>query len=155
VNLEIGLMPTLVVTNIALANALWGSQPQMIEIEKLQTQVRLLPLFLKDVVVEQIGLFGVTVLLETGSDARGNWDFFAGDSSAGSLGSLGPVEIDVARVRGSILDAKVSPDKLALLAKGSRALSSLVIGPVGLLAPFVHLGAYEKHPCEIHRGYFH
>jgi uncharacterized protein involved in outer membrane biogenesis len=53
------------------------------------------------------------------------------------------------RVRGTILDAKVSPDKLALLAKGARALSSLVIGPVGLLAPFVHLGAHEKHPCEI------
>jgi AsmA family protein len=53
------------------------------------------------------------------------------------------------RVGGTILDAKVSPDKLALLAKGARALSSLVIGPVGLLAPFVHLGAHEKHPCEI------
>ena len=46
VNLEIGLMPTLVVTNIALANVPWGSQPQMIEIEKLQAQVRLLPLLL-------------------------------------------------------------------------------------------------------------
>ncbi|MEJ2474861.1 MAG: AsmA-like C-terminal region-containing protein [Desulfobacterales bacterium] len=53
------------------------------------------------------------------------------------------------RVGGTILDAKVSPDKFALLAKGARALSSLVIGPVGLLAPFVHLGAHEKHPCEI------
>ena len=30
-----------------------------------------------------------------------------------------------------------------------KPLSALVIGPLGLLAPFVHLGAYEKHPCEI------
>ena len=53
VNLEIGLMPELVVTNIALANVPGGSQPQMIEIEKLQAQVRLLPLLLKDVEVHR------------------------------------------------------------------------------------------------------
>ena len=96
--LEIGLMPELVVTNIALANVPWGSQPQMIEIERLQAQVRLLPLLFKDVEVKQIGLFGVKVLLETDSDARGNWDFLAGDSSAGSLGALKPANIDVDQV---------------------------------------------------------
>ena len=98
VNLEIGLMPTLVVTNLALANVPWGSQPQMIEIEKLQAQVRLLPLLLKDIEVKQIGLFGVKMLLETGSDARGNWDFVAVDSSAVRLGALKPVEIEVDQV---------------------------------------------------------
>jgi uncharacterized protein involved in outer membrane biogenesis len=98
VSLEIGLMPTLVVTNIALANAPWGSQPQMIEIEKLQAQVRLLPLLLKDVVVKEIGLLGVKVLLETDADARGNWDFVAVDSSAGRLGALKPAKIEVDQV---------------------------------------------------------
>jgi hypothetical protein len=53
------------------------------------------------------------------------------------------------RVSGTILDAKVKPDNLALLKKGALALSSLVIGPIGLLAPFVHLGAHKKHPCDI------
>jgi uncharacterized protein involved in outer membrane biogenesis len=53
------------------------------------------------------------------------------------------------RVSGTILDAKVRPDHLALLKKGARALSSLAIGPVGLLAPFVRLGAHKKHPCDI------
>jgi hypothetical protein len=53
------------------------------------------------------------------------------------------------RVEGTITDAKVRPDKLALLKKGARALSSLAIGPLGLLAPFVNLGAHKKHPCEI------
>ena len=98
VNLEIGLMPTLVVTNIALANASWGSQPQMIEIEKLQAQVRLLPLLHKDVEVNQIGLFGVKVLLETDANGQDNWNFPAADSAAGSSGAQKPVEIDVERV---------------------------------------------------------
>ncbi|MGB8334304.1 MAG: hypothetical protein WCE56_07415 [Desulfobacterales bacterium] len=48
------------------------------------------------------------------------------------------------RVSGTILDAKVSPDKLALLETGVRALGILVTGPLGLLDPFVHLGAHEK-----------
>jgi uncharacterized protein involved in outer membrane biogenesis len=98
VNLEIGLMPTLVATNIALANVSWGSQPQMIEIEKLQAQVRLLPLLHKDVEVNQIGLFGVKVLLETDANGQENWNFLAADSDAGSPGARKPVEIDVERV---------------------------------------------------------
>jgi uncharacterized protein involved in outer membrane biogenesis len=98
VNLEIGLIPTLVVTNIALANVFWGSQPQMIEIEKLQAQVRLLPLLQKDVEVKQIGLFGVKVLLETDANGQDNWDFLAEDSATGSPGARRPVEIDVERV---------------------------------------------------------
>ena len=53
------------------------------------------------------------------------------------------------RVSGTRLDAKVRPDHLALLEKGALALSSLVIGPIGLLAPFVRLGAHKKHPCDI------
>jgi len=53
------------------------------------------------------------------------------------------------RVRGTILDAKVSPAKLALVGTGVLALGSLVTGPLRLLTPFVRLGAHEKHPCEI------
>lgn len=53
------------------------------------------------------------------------------------------------RVSGTFLNAKVRPDKLALIEKGARALSALAVGPIGLLAPFVRLGAHKKHPCDI------
>ena len=98
INLAIGFSPSLVVTDVTFANATWGSQPQMIEIERLQAQVRLLPLLFKDVEVNRIGLSGVKVLLETGPDALGNWDFLAGDNSAGSAGAFKPAEIDVDQV---------------------------------------------------------
>jgi uncharacterized protein involved in outer membrane biogenesis len=58
VNLEIGFAPALVVTNVALANVSWGSQPQMIEIERLQARVRLLPLLVKDLDIKYIRLAG-------------------------------------------------------------------------------------------------
>ncbi len=98
IDLAIGFSPSLVVTDVALSNASWGSQPQMIEIERLQAQVRLLPLLFKDVEVNRIGLSGVKVLLETGPEAQGNWDFLAGDDSAGSAGAFKPAEIDVDQV---------------------------------------------------------
>ena len=53
------------------------------------------------------------------------------------------------RVKGKIMDPKVRPDNLALLTTGAEMLSSLAIGPLGLLSPFVHLGAFKKHPCDI------
>jgi len=52
------------------------------------------------------------------------------------------------RVSGTIMDAKVGPEKFSLLTKGAEALSALAVGPLGLLAPFVHLGAHKNHPCD-------
>ena len=37
----------------------------------------------------------------------------------------------------------------SLAFKGAKALSALAVGPVGLLAPFVSLGAHKKHPCDV------
>lgn len=53
------------------------------------------------------------------------------------------------RVGGTILDPKVRPDMLSLLSKGAKALGALLVGPVGLLAPFVNLGANKAHPCNV------
>jgi hypothetical protein len=53
------------------------------------------------------------------------------------------------RVSGTIQHPKVRPDYTSLAKKGAWALSSLVIGPFGLLAPFVNTGAHQKHPCDV------
>jgi uncharacterized protein involved in outer membrane biogenesis len=53
------------------------------------------------------------------------------------------------RVRGSVQHPKVRPSYTDLAKKGAWALSALVVGPVGLLAPFVSLGAHQKHPCDV------
>ena len=37
----------------------------------------------------------------------------------------------------------------SLSSKGAKFFSTLALGPVGLLAPFVHLGAHMKPPCEV------
>jgi uncharacterized protein involved in outer membrane biogenesis len=55
------------------------------------------------------------------------------------------------RVSGTLMDPKVRPDTLSLAKKGAEMLSVLAIGPIGLLAPFIKLGAHNKHPCEVKR----
>jgi hypothetical protein len=89
IDLAIGFSPALVVTDVTFANAPWGSQPQMIKVEKLRAQVRLLPLLFRDVKVKHIGLAGVEVLIETDPNGQGNWDFIAADHGRGPTGDDG------------------------------------------------------------------
>lgn len=53
------------------------------------------------------------------------------------------------RVSGTVMEPKVRPDTISILTEGAKLLSALAVGPIGLLAPFVHLGANNKHPCDI------
>jgi hypothetical protein len=53
------------------------------------------------------------------------------------------------RVTGSVLDPRVRPDMTSVAKKGAKALSSLVLGPAGLLLPFMSSGARNQHPCDI------
>ena len=53
------------------------------------------------------------------------------------------------RVSGSVIDPHVGVDKVSNLTQSAKALSFLAVGPLGLLAPFVHLGANKSHPCNV------
>ena len=99
IDLTIGFSPTLTVSDVAFANASWGSQPQMIKIKQVQAQVRLLPLLFKDLELKRIGFVGVDVLLETDKTGRGNWDFSAEDSSAGKTRAFKLRNIDIDKIR--------------------------------------------------------
>ena len=52
-------------------------------------------------------------------------------------------------VTGSVLDPRVRPDMTSVATKGVKALSSLVLGPAGLLVPFMNAGARHQHPCDV------
>ncbi|MGD8271920.1 MAG: AsmA family protein [Desulfobacterales bacterium] len=99
VDLAIGFSPALVVTDVAFANAPWGSQPQMIKIETLQARVRLLSLLHREVEVQNIGLTGVDILLETDSNGKGNWEFIAEDRKGNSTEGFTFVNIDIDAVQ--------------------------------------------------------
>jgi len=122
-DLAFGFSPALVVKDVTFANASWGSLPQMVEIERLQAQIRLLPLLFKDLEIVQIGFSGVKVLLETGADARNNWDFLAKRKSANSAGAFMPPEIGVDQV--SIKNLQLTFHRHQTVSKTQFTLSSL------------------------------
>ena len=99
IDFAIGFSPALVVSDITFANAAWGSQPQMIKVEKLEAQVRLLPILFRRVQLKRIGLAGVDVLLEAGPNGQGNWDFIAGYRSAGKAEVSNPKNIEIDNIR--------------------------------------------------------
>jgi uncharacterized protein involved in outer membrane biogenesis len=97
-DLAIGFSSALVVTDVAFANASWGSQPQMIKVGKLEAQVRLLPLLHRNVAVKNISIAGVEVLLETDPNGKGNWDFIADNRRGRSAATFKPAEIDIDKI---------------------------------------------------------
>jgi len=75
---------------------------------------------------------------------------FVFDTRAGLLTGEGKINLGTEKIYFLLVPKpQVSADKISLLTKGAEALSSLVVGPIGLLAPFVHLGANNAHPCNI------
>jgi len=99
IDLTIGFTPTLVVRKAVFANAPWGSQPQMIQVDTLEAAVRLLPLLAREVVVTHVGLSGVDVLLETDANGNGNWEFTADRRSGKRTGKFQALGIVVDQIR--------------------------------------------------------
>ena len=98
IELAIGLSPSLVVADVMLANAPWGSQPQMMKAEKLQVRVHLLPLLFEDVEFDRIRLAGVEVLLETEATGKGNWEFKTSEKSTKSFWTLKELQVENVKI---------------------------------------------------------
>ena len=77
IDLDISLTPALAVEGVSIANAPWGSRPQMVTIGRLEAEVELWPLLFGDVRVRRLVLIGLDALLETDAKGRGNWEFAA------------------------------------------------------------------------------
>lgn len=69
------LPPELSVGDVTLANAPWGSQPQMAHIGQLRVRIRLIPLLMRQVDITSIRLIDTDLLLETDAGGQANWQF--------------------------------------------------------------------------------
>jgi uncharacterized protein involved in outer membrane biogenesis len=74
VHLRLSFWPTLVVADVSLASAPWGSQPEMIRIHRIEAQLSLLRLLDGNVDLKRITMLGTDLLLETDASGVGNWE---------------------------------------------------------------------------------
>lgn len=77
ISLDLGLNPALVVQDASLANAAWGSKPQMAEVGRFELQLALLPLFQRDIQVQRIVLRDTALLVESNAEGISNLAFQA------------------------------------------------------------------------------
>jgi len=75
VRLKPSLQPTLAAEDVALANAEWGTRPDMLRLASLELKLGLLPLVRGEVAIERVVLVEPDILFETDRQGRGNWEF--------------------------------------------------------------------------------
>ncbi|MBT8631738.1 AsmA family protein [Polynucleobacter paneuropaeus] len=74
--IELRFFPAIgvVAQDVSLSNASWASEPKMLQMQKIELQIKLLPLLMKQVEINRINLSGVELYLQAGQNNRVNWD---------------------------------------------------------------------------------
>jgi uncharacterized protein involved in outer membrane biogenesis len=90
-----GMNPVVELRDLALSNAAWGSEPEMLRIARASGQVELWPLLRGRLRYRRLTVDGLKLLLERSPDGRGNWQFGKGHSSPDTGG--GPALIPANR----------------------------------------------------------
>lgn len=72
----------IVAEDVHLANAPWGSAPEMFGARRLELELALRPLLRLRYVVPLLALDGASLVLETNDKGEGNWQFFAAEAAA-------------------------------------------------------------------------
>jgi AsmA protein len=113
IELGLSLRPSVVLRDVALANAPGGSRPAMLTARRVEVQAALLPLLSRRVEIARIELDAPDLLLETDAQGRGNWQFRppsaapAGPATPGAPAAPArPLALDLAALR--IQDGKVA-----------------------------------------------
>ena len=72
-DLNLGRTTSVVISDIALANASWASEPEMLSIERVEAQIELAPLLRGEIRIPRFHVQGVRARVETDQDGVGNW----------------------------------------------------------------------------------
>lgn len=75
IHLRVSLAPRVIIEDIALENATWGSKENMIHASRIKLQVALIPLFFNKIIFKQLVISRPDILLEIGPDGKSNFAF--------------------------------------------------------------------------------
>ena len=103
--LSLGLTPALVLEDVDLANAAWGSRPNMVQLKRFEVQVALLPLIGGSVEVQRFILIEPDILIETDAKGRSNLAFEAPGKTAGAPAQPPPRRTEPAGLPAMALDS--------------------------------------------------
>jgi uncharacterized protein involved in outer membrane biogenesis len=90
VRVALGLSPALVIEEVRLANAAWGSRPDMLQLRRVEVQVALIPLIRGRIEVRRFVLIEPRVWIETDARGRSNLEFTPPDDTGPSSSRRSP-----------------------------------------------------------------
>jgi len=150
---KIGRVSTVTASGVTLANAPWGSRPEMVTVDRLLCEVDLWSILRPPIEIHRVELAGARVLVETSADGLLNWDI--GSAEEVEREPSEPPEIVIGSVTLKDVDATY------LDASSGRALhlhtdSLEVIGLVDDMLEVAFDGAIEDTPIVLsgHLGPF-
>lgn len=95
IKLSISLTPAIVISDVSLANAAWGSKPDMLVAKRIEAGTQLIPLLSGDIKISDVKIVGADVLLEVNKEGKPNWVFDVPPStSAGPALSISGLDIE-------------------------------------------------------------
>ncbi|MDH3242128.1 MAG: AsmA family protein, partial [Alphaproteobacteria bacterium] len=152
--LDIGLTPGIVVNDVTLSNAEWGSRPDMVSVRRLEAKIVLTSLIFGVLEIDRIELTGADILLETDRQGRANFEFAPPGAAAeaapqpeqaGSGTAAFPL-VHEAEIR----DSRLTYVSAATGATYSTVVDSLTLGGGGSDAPMnlVYAGSFKDTPVR-------
>ena len=75
IHLQVSLAPRVIIGDIALRNAKWGSEQNMIHAKRIKLQVALLPLLFNEIIVKRLIISEPDILLEISTNGQTNFNF--------------------------------------------------------------------------------
>jgi hypothetical protein len=100
--LAVSLSPAVVANGITVANAPWGSKPEMVQVKRAEAKVALLPLIFGKIEIKRFVLIEPEILLETNAEGKGNWEFGkpkAKEEKSEKESETGVPELDIGEIR--------------------------------------------------------
>ena len=139
-DLSISLTPAVVIEDVAVANAPWGSRADMLTARRLEAQVELLPLLRGEIKIDRVVLVGADLLLEIKEDGTANWVLDTPASTGGDTASQGRTALpDLRLVR--IEDAVVTLSDRTAGSTRRLDLAAFEAAAEGWSAPLVLSGS--------------
>ena len=150
--LSISSIPSIVVTDIVLANAPWASTSEMLSIHRIEASIELLPLLHGDIHIPRFHLQGVKSLLETNASGLSNWVLVepADDVGADDTVMSGEMKLPwigdmlISEVEFNYRDGQTGKEIIA-------HLDHARVGAVNLISPTIIdiIGQVNNNPVEI------
>jgi hypothetical protein len=156
VKLDIGLTPALVVNDVSLQNAPWGSRAKMVKIKRLEVQVAILPLISGTIEIKRLVLVEPDILIETNKSGKSNLQFkTAGEGrltekkehieAQGKSQSL-PLVFNLVRIeKGRLTYRDGLSDRVYDLILDKATVASGLDSPIELKLK----GSYNNKACEV------